>query len=184
MNRMIRKPFGIGVPVSLFFVMCTFSCAIERLPDVITLDSTVTVLNTYQSPAAIDMGGTGGAEIAVETFLGVPDGSLIESASVSNTEVEFPNYLGRWDIEINPNSIDFFNVSDEQNPPFPGYHRVLGADTFDRFYLTFSQPLQGGSAAVNRPNVAIAPLSTNGLLITFSEGFDTRVPGFQIVFLD
>ncbi|MFK7806670.1 MAG: hypothetical protein AB8F74_02610 [Saprospiraceae bacterium] len=137
----------------------------------ITLDSSVTVTNTFQSTAF-----TSGAEQAIEDLFQVPAGSLAATADLS-TAVEFPAYLlNLYDIDIDENSISFEVVAQADDPNYGALFRVLEADTYDRYYFTFAeeQDVDGFSSSNSAVNLRID--SDKVLVVEIGEGYDFK-PG-------
>ena len=155
----------------LLFSLVTFSSCGDDDNSSITLGSNVTVTNTFQSTAF-----TMGAELAIEDLFQVPAGSLAASASVS-TGVEFPAYLlNLYDIDIDENSISFEVVAQEDDPTYMDLFRVLEADTYDRYYLTFdtAQEVNGFTSSNSAVNLRID--SDKVLVVEIGEDYDFK-PG-------
>lgn len=137
----------------------------------ISLDSSVTVTNTFQSTAF-----TMDAELAIEDLFQVPAGSLAATADVS-TAVEFPAYLlNLYDIDIDETSISFTVVAQDDDPNYGTLFRILEADTYDRYYLTFeeAQDVDGFTSSNSSVNLRID--SDKVLVVEIGEGFDFK-PG-------
>ncbi len=137
----------------------------------ITLGSNVTVTNTFQSTAF-----TSGAELAIEDLFQVPAGSLAASTTVS-AAVEFPAYLlNLYDINIDENNISFEVVAQADDPNYGTLFRVLEADTYDRYYLTFddAQDVTGFTSSNSSVNLRID--SDKVLVIEIGEDYDFK-PG-------
>ena len=118
----------------------------------ITLGSSVTVTNTFQSTAF-----TMDAELAIEDLFQAPAGSLAAIANVG-AAVEFPAYLlNLYDIDIDENTISFEVVAQEGDATYGDLFRVLEADTYDRYYLTFNnaQELNGFTSSNSSVNLRI-----------------------------
>ncbi len=137
----------------------------------ITLGSSVTVTNTFQSTAF-----TGGTEEAIEDLFQVPAGSLASTANVGSA-VEFSAYLlGLYDIDINENSISFEVVAQEGDPTYGELFRVLEANTTDRYYLTFDAAQEVSSFSASNAAVNLRIDSNRVLVVEIGEGYDFK-PG-------
>ncbi len=160
--------------LGLAFSLATFtSCSDDETPQTppITLGSGVTVTNTFQSTAF-----TMGAEAAIEDLFMVEAGSLAATASVS-TVVEFPAYLlNLYNIDISENSINFEVVAAADDATYMDLFRVLEADTYDRYYLTFAdaQNVSGFTSSNSAVNFRID--SDKVLVVEIGEGYDFK-PG-------
>ncbi len=141
----------------------------ETMP--ITLGSSVTVTNTFQSNSF-----TAGAEQAIEDLFQVPAGSLAATANVG-AAVEFPAYLlNLYDIDIDENSITFKVVAQAGDPTYGDLFRVLEAETVDRYYLTFDAAQNVAGASSNNSSVSLRIDSNKVLVVEVGEGFDFK-PG-------
>lgn len=137
----------------------------------ITLGSSVTVTNTFQSDAF-----TMGAESAIEDLFQVPAGSLAATANVGNAR-EFSAYLlGLYDIEITVNSIKFTVVAQEGDPTYGDLFRILEANTVDRYYLTFDGAQNVTDFTSSNAAVNLRIDSDKVLVVEISEGYDFK-PG-------
>ncbi len=133
----------------------------------ITLGSSVTVTNTFQSTAF-----TQGTELPIEELFQLDAGSLAATADVS-TGVEFPAYLlNLYDIDIAENIISFDVVALADDPNYGTLFRVLEADTYDRYYLTFdtAQEVTGFTSSNAAVNLRID--SDKVLVVEIGEGYD------------
>lgn len=137
----------------------------------ITLGSSVTISNTFQSIAF-----TMGVEGAVEDLFGVPAGSLFATANVGNA-LEFSDYLfNLYDIEIDENSITFEVVAQEGDPNYGDLFRVYQEGTFDRYYLTFDTAQNVSGFTSSDPSVNLRIDSDKVLVVENGEGYDFK-PG-------
>lgn len=137
----------------------------------ITLGSSVTVTNTFQSTAF-----TAGAEQAIEDLFQVPTNSLAATANVG-AAVEFPAYLlNLYDIDIDENSIKFEVVAPIDDPTYGDLFRILEADTKDRYYLTFDAIQNVTGASSNNSSVSLRIDSNKILVVEIGEGYDFK-PG-------
>jgi hypothetical protein len=137
----------------------------------ITLGSSVTVTNTFQSTAF-----TSGAETVIEELFMAPAGSLAATANVG-AAVEFPAYLlNLYDIDIDDNSITFTVVAQDNDPTYGSLFRVLEAGTFDRYYLTFDNAQTVNGFSSNNSSVNLRINSGRVLVVEIGEGFDFK-PG-------
>ncbi len=157
----------------IFLAITVWSCSNDddNTTTPITLDSAVTVTNTFQSTAF-----TQGAELAIEDLFQQPEGALAATANVS-TAVEFPAYLlNLYDIDIDENSISFEVVAQADDPTYGDLFRILEADTFDRYYFTFenAQDVSGFTSSNSSVNLRID--SDKVLVVEIGEGYDFK-PG-------
>lgn len=133
----------------------------------ISLGSSVTVTNTFQSTAF-----TGGTETAIEDLFSVPAGSLAATANVGSAK-EFSAYLlGLYDIEIDENSITFTVVAQAGDPTYGDLFRTLEANTVDRYYLTFDAAQNVSGFSSNNSSVNLRIDSNKVLVVEIGEGFD------------
>lgn len=164
--------------ILLLAALCSFlaftSCSDddEEIPTIpISLGSSVTVTNTFQSTAF-----TSGAELAIEDLFQVPAGSLAATANVG-AAVEFPAYLlNLYDIDINQNSISFKVVAEANDPNYGTLFRVLEADTYDRYYLTFDEAQDVSGFTSSNASVTLRLDSNKVLVVEIGEGYDFK-PG-------
>lgn len=141
----------------------------------ISLGSSVTVTNTFQSTAF-----TGGAEQVIEELFQVPAGSLAATANVG-AALEFPAYLlNLYDINIDQNSISFEVVAQDGDPTYGDLFRILEEDTFDRYYLTFGSAQNVSGFSSNNSSVNLRIDSDSVLVVEVGEGFDFK-PGASFV---
>ena len=135
----------------------------------IILGSSVTVTNTFQSTAF-----TMGAELAIEDLFQAPAGSFAATANVG-AAVEFPAYLlNLYDIDIDENSIYFEVVAQSDDPNYGDLFRILEADTYDRYYLTFNtaQEFNGFTSSNSAVNLRID--SDKVLVVEIGEDYDFK----------
>lgn len=137
----------------------------------------ITLRNTIQIAAAQDAGGTGGVEVPIEVLLGAPEESLTVTG-VTGDGVEFPGFITLWDVDVRADAIEFTNVVETE--PYPGFFRVIEADTFDRYYLETSADLSGVTPTTSDPAVAAEIDAEGRLVITVGEGYDNRGTGFTV----
>lgn len=161
--------------LGLLFSLVTFtSCSDDDNEDVtipITLGSSVTVTNTFQSTDF-----TMDAELAVEDLFQVPAGSLAANANVG-AAIEFPAYLlNLYDIEIDENSINFEVVAKLDDPTYMNLFRVLEANTYDRYYLTFDNAQAVNAFTASNASVNLRIDSNKILVVEIGEGYDFK-PG-------
>ena len=160
----------LGVLYSLAtFTACDKDDDNQTVP--ITLGSSVTVTNTFQSTAF-----TNGTEEAIEGLFQAPAGSLAATANLS-TAIEFPAYLlNLYDIDIATNSISFEVVAQADDPNYGTLFRILEADTYDRYYFTFdtAQDVSGFTSSNSSVNLRID--SDKVLVVEIGEGYDFK-PG-------
>jgi len=156
--------------LGLLFSLAALSSCREELPP-IAIGSSVTVTNTFESTAF-----TQGAELAIEDLFQVPAGSLAATAEVSS-EVEFSDYLlNLYDIDISETSIRFEVVAQEGDPTYGDLFRVLEADTYDRYYLTFETTQNVTEATSSNDAVNLRIDADNVLVVEIGEGYDFK-PG-------
>ena len=161
--------------LGLLFSFATFTSCGEDDADIptipITLGSSVTLTNTFQSTAF-----TMGAEQAIEDLFQAPAGSLAATANVG-AAVEFPAYLlNLYDVEIDQNSISFEVVAKMDDPNYGSLFRVLEADTYDRYYLTFNTAQAVSGFTSSNPAVKLRIDSDKVLVVEIGEGYDFK-PG-------
>ncbi len=161
--------------LGLLFSLTTFtSCGDDEAVDPIipiTLGSSVTVTNTFQSTAF-----TNGAEQAIEDLFQAPAGSLAATANVG-AAVEFPAYLlNLYDIDIKENSISFEVVAQTDDPNYGTLFRVLEADTYDRYYLAFDNAQDVNEFSSSNSSVNLRIDSDKILVVEIGEGYDFK-PG-------
>ncbi len=160
--------------LGLVFSLVTFTSCDKDDDEVIvpiTLGSSVTVTNTFQSDAF-----TMGAEQAIEDLFQVPAGSLAATANVG-AAVEFPAYLlNLYDIDIDENSIKFEVVAQSDDPTYMDLFRVLEAGTVDRYYLTFDAAQSVTEATSSNAAVNLRFDSNKVLVVEIGEGYDFK-PG-------
>lgn len=156
--------------ITLLFSVITFtSCSDDddNVTPPITLGSGVTVTNTFQSTAF-----TMDAELAIEDLFMMDAGALAATSTVNNT-VEFPAYLlNLYDIDINENSISFDIVAEAGDPTYGDLFRVLEANTYDRYYLTFANAQNVNSFTSSNTSVNLRIDSANVLVVEIGEGYD------------
>lgn len=160
--------------LGLLFSLVTFTSCDKDDDEVIvpvTLGSSVTVTNTFQSTAF-----TMDAELAIEDLFQVPAGSLAATANVG-AAVEFPAYLlNLYDIDIDENIIKFEVVAQSDDPTYMDLFRVLEAGTVDRYYLTFNATQNVESASSSNSSVNLRIDSDKVLVVEIGEGYDFK-PG-------
>ncbi len=152
----------------LFLVLILASCDDD---EIIILGSSVTVTNTFQSTAF-----TMDAEVAIEELFQVSEGSLAATATIGDG-VEFPAYLlNLYDIDIEETSISFTVVAQTDDPNYGSLFRVLEANTFDRYYFTFSESQNVSEFSVSNSAVDLRIDSDKVLVVEIGEGYDFK-PG-------
>lgn len=133
----------------------------------ITLGSSVTVTNTFQSIAF-----TNEVEEPIEDLFQVPAGSLSSIANVGNA-VEFSAYLlGLYDIDIDEDNISFEVVAQEGDATYGDLFRTLEAGTIDRYYLTFDEAQNVNGFTSTNSSVNLRVDSDKVLVVEIGEGFD------------
>ena len=161
--KLNRPYFGLILLVATF-VSCNND---DDIIAPITLGSSVTVTNTFQSTAF-----TNDLELPVESLFQIPAGILAATSNITEG-VEFPEYLlNLYDINIDKNSITFEVVAESNDPTYGNLFRVLEPNTFDRYYFTFdkAQNVKGFSSSNSSVNLRIdAP---NVLVVEIGEGYD------------
>ncbi|MFK7970055.1 MAG: hypothetical protein AB8F95_06790 [Bacteroidia bacterium] len=157
--------------IGLFALAFLFtSCDKEPIP--ILIDSEITISNTLQTAADPTMGGTGGAELPIETILGVPAGTFIITKTVSDG-IEFDDYLeGLYDINVSENQITYNLVAPADHPIYSAFFRTIEANTFDRYYFKFADTHNITSATSDNASVSLTIVSDSEILIEITEGFD------------
>jgi len=132
-------------------------------------------------------------EVSFATVLGLPIDGLDLSSTVSNTMEEFsealaiglsefggPAISGLYDIDITSSSIEYTLLPKIGDPFWSPNYRILEPDTFDRYYLTFSEPHNITSAVSSNPSVSLRIDSETVVVVEISEGFDFQ-PGVGFV---
>lgn len=153
------------------FTSCTKDEEEETTVPPVKSGSVVTATNTFQSTAF-----TMGNEQAIEDLFQVPSGSLAVTATVG-AGVEFSNYLlNLYDIDIDENSIRFEVVAQSNDPTYKDLFRVLEADTYDRYYLTFDASQNVKTATSSNASVNLRIDSDKILVVEIGEGYDFK-PG-------
>ncbi len=155
----------IWVALAVLAITVLPSCNKDESP--ITLDSMVTISNTFQSDAFTD-----GVELPIETLFMVDANSLEATATVAEA-TEFSAYLlGLYDVDIDETSISFEVVAQEGDETYGDLFRTLEAGTTDRYYLTFTedQNVTGFSSSNSSVNLRID--SDKVLVVEIGEGFD------------
>ncbi|KXX70791.1 hypothetical protein [Flammeovirga sp. SJP92] len=132
----------------------------------ITLGSKVNVNNTFQSPA---FGYDDEMDFAV--ISGMNAGDFAADATLSSS-VEFPAYIGLYDINISETTITFDVIAPEDDPTFSGFWRIIEAGTFDRYYLTFENAQNVKGFTSSNPNVRLRIDSEKVLVVEISQGYD------------
>ena len=157
--------------LSLLVLGLLFSTVMFTSCSKIKYDSSVTVTNTFQSTAF-----TAGDEKPIEELFQVPAGSLAATATVSDG-VEFKAYLlGLYDIDIDKKEISFTVVAQEGDDTYGDLYRVLEAETFDRYYLTFDEDQKVDGFTSDNAAVKLRVDSDKVLVVEIGEGFDFK-PG-------
>ncbi len=83
----------------------------------IIVESNVSIRNTLQTAADPMDGGTGGAELPIETVFGAPEGTYNLTTTTSQDDVEFVNYLeGLYSIDLSQDEINFELVAPAGHP--------------------------------------------------------------------
>jgi|GEM_PF-2346194 len=137
----------------------------------IKLSDSVTIRNTLALAADPSEGGTGGAELPVETILGVPAGTFELNAEITDG-IEFDDYLsGLYDVDLSKKAIDFELVAAANDPIYSGFFRTIEAGTFDRYYLNFPNGHKIGSGSSDNAAVSLEVLSDNEVVVVIGEGF-------------
>jgi len=155
---------------ALLLIGSLFSCSDDDDP-AITLGSSVTVTNTFQSTAF-----TMDVETDIENLFMQPAGSLAATANVAEG-VEFSAYLlNLYDIDIDENTIRFEVVAQEDDPTYGDLFRELEPATFDRYYLTFDSAQNVTSASSSNASVNLRIDSDRVIVVEIGEGYDFR-PG-------
>lgn len=166
------KHFKLNFLAIILLSITVYSCSDDdSSSEPIVRGSSVTATNTFQSTAF-----TQDAELAIEDLFQAPAGSLAATAIVSK-DIEFPAYLlNLYDIDIDNNTINFTVVAEANDPNYGPLFRVLEADTFDRYYLTFdkAQDVTGFTSSNSSVNLRID--SDKVLVVEIGEGYDFK-PG-------
>jgi hypothetical protein len=161
--------------LGLFLTVVTFSSCgdddREKLTIPIALGSSVTVTNTFQSTAF-----TNGDEKPIEELFQAPEGSLAATANIG-AAIEFPAYLlNLYDIDIDENNISFTVVAQADDPNYGSLFRILEADTYDRYYLTFDEAQEVAEFSSSNASVNLRIDSDKVLVVEIGESYDFK-PG-------
>lgn len=157
--------------LGLFLSLATLTSCGDDEDQPVTLGSSVTVTNTFQSTAF-----TMDAELAIEDLFQAPAGSLAATATV-DSGVEFPAYLlNLYDIDIAEKSIAFEVVAQSDDPNYGTLFRILEANTFDRYYLTFENAQNVNGFTSSNPAVTLRIDSDKVLVVEIGAGYDFK-PG-------
>lgn len=155
---------------SSWIILCLVSCGNDNEGPSLS-SAQVSVRNTLQTAADPSLGGTGGTETPIEAIFGLPEGALALSTIVGD-DIEFQGYLdGLYDIDLSDNSISYNLVAPANHPVYSNFFRTIEANTFDRYYFTFSQAHQINSGTSDDPSVSLSILSATEILIEIGEGF-------------
>lgn len=172
MERLNFKTLLLAVSFSAFLFS---SCSDDNeIQNPVSLGAEVTVTNTLQKSGDASVGGTGDAEVAIETFFGLPINALAATASVSESK-EFPSFLmGLYDIDINENSVKFTLVAPINDPVYSPYFRTIEAGTIDRYYFNFktAQNITGFSSSNAAVNLKI--ISATEFVVEIGQGYDFK----------
>ncbi|MCI4669596.1 MAG: hypothetical protein MRZ79_15785 [Bacteroidia bacterium] len=137
----------------------------------LSLETNVSVRNTLQTAADPSAGGTGGAELPIETIFGAPAGTY-ELTSTIEEGIEFDNYLeGLYDIDLSKKEISFELVADADNDIYKNFYRTLEAGTFDRYYFTFADGHNVSEGNSSNSSVSLQVISEKELVVVIGEGF-------------
>lgn len=165
-----KKILLISIALVMTFVSCNDDDDNTITP--ISNGAQVEIRNTLQTSADPAQGGTGGAELPIETILGAPDGTYNLSATVSKT-IEFIDYLeGLYDIDLSENTATFTLVAEANDPIYSSFFRTIEAGTFDRYYLTFPNGHNISSSSSTDSTATIQILSPNEIVVVISEGWN------------
>jgi len=158
--------------IFLFISIFALSSCDKEEEDPIAINSEVTVSNTLQTAADPSMGGTGGAELPIETIFGLPEGTFTITATV-NDNVEYSGYLdGLYDIDFSENKISYNLVAPADHPVYSNFFRTIEANTFDRYYFKFNEGHNIESFTSDNSSVSFTIVSSSEILIEIGEGFN------------
>lgn len=87
-----------------------------------------------------------------------------------------PTFLTYYDIDIDENSIKFEVVAQSDDPTYMDLFRVLEADTYDRYYLTFDVAQNVNGATSSNASVNLSIDSDKVLVVEIGKGYDFK-PG-------
>ena len=156
--------FIAPILASLILFMC--SCRQES----ILPGSSVTLSNTIEI-AGDSANGTNGVETPLETYLGLPEGSLTFTTEVGDG-IEYNGYLnGTYDIDLSENAITFTLVAQVGDLILGNVFRTFPAGTYDRYYFQFDKKHKIKSFTSSDPSVTLITLSNKEFMIEASEGY-------------
>ncbi len=137
----------------------------------IAAGSTVEIRNTLQIAADPSAGGTGGAELPIETVFSAPAGTFELSATVGSA-IEFDNYLDTlYDINISEASISFDLVAAADHSVYQAFFRTIEAGTFDRYYLTFPKGHNITSSTSSNTSASLSIINDKEVVVAIGEGW-------------
>lgn len=148
------------------------ACAGDDPSAVSLAGSEVEVSGTFQSPAPVP-DGTGGDELPFEVLVGAEPGQLTVTRTVG-AGVEFPRYLGYWNIDVQDDRLVFESTGVE---PFPGAFAALAPDSFMR--ITFAGLEGVGSIDSSAPRLEAA-VDDDAVTIVLGPGFELGQERFVI----
>jgi len=180
----LRKKIGLlALITSIVFISCKNDDDSNEVILPLTNGQVINVRNTLQIEADASQGGTGGEEVPVEVIFNAPAGQYNLSSTISEN-IEFDDYLeGLYDIDFTTNSVTFNLVADANHPIYQNFFRIIEANTFDRYYFTFTEGHNIGSFTSSNPSATLNILSNNEIVVEIGEGWDFN-PGsnFTITF--
>lgn len=164
MKKFIVNTLSV-LALSFFLVSCNNDDD-NPVASQIALGSEVTVNNTFQASA---FGIDNETDFAV--LSGMNAGDFSANATVSNS-VEFPAYIGLYDIDISENSISFELIATADDPNFGSLFRTLEKGTFDRYYFTFNETQNVNGFTSSNASVNLRIDAANVLVVEIGEGYD------------
>ncbi len=87
-------------------------------------------------------------------------------------DVEFPAFVGIYDIDIDDSQINFsMSTAGVDNPDIAGLFRTIEAGTFDRYYFTFADEQKFESATSSSEFVNVSVTDGTEVKVEVGEGF-------------
>jgi len=141
----------------------------------------------------ISLQGSGTPELSFPVFFGLPEDAFDATNTLSNTEVEFPEYTlvdlsagggpvlnPLYSIDLTETSIEFNLLPDDTDPFWVTNFRTLEAGVADRYYFTFGDTHSIESASSSDASVNLRVDSDSVIVVEIGEGFELQ-PGANFV---
>ncbi len=169
--------FNTIILFALLGILTLSSCSKEELKEGVN----ITLRNTLEED---------GTEQTYASLFGASDAAFDETATLSNSSVEFASALaqdstatglpfnlgGLYEIDLTENSIKFQVLPDETTPFWSNVLGLFPAGKVDRYYFTFSEPhnISGFESENSFLNLRID--SETVVVVELKEGYDLQ-PG-------